>query len=90
MGYAQGMTEKKDDRRRRIQVELTSVGIQFPVSIGIGFLIGHYLDKWLNLYPLLTIIFSVLGVVAAFVNVFRLNAELNRLEKEEQDEREGQ
>ena len=84
------MTEKKDDRRRRIQVELTSVGIQFPVSIGIGFLIGHYLDKWLNLYPLLTIIFSVLGVVAAFVNVFRLNAELNRLEKEEQDEREGQ
>ncbi|MCK5878641.1 MAG: AtpZ/AtpI family protein [Holophagae bacterium] len=82
------MIEKKNNRRTRILAELTSVGIQFPVSIGIGYLMGHYLDKWLGLYPILTIVFSILGVIAAFVNVFRLNAELNRIEKEEREEKE--
>ena len=84
--YADAMNEGKDNRRRRIMAELTSVGIQFPVSIGIGYLMGHYLDKWLDLYPILTIVFSIFGVAAAFMNVFRLNAELSRIEKEEQKE----
>ncbi len=82
------MKERKDGRRRRILAELTSVGIQFPVSIGIGYLMGHYLDKWFHCYPVLTIIFSLFGVAAAFINVFRLNAELNRLEREEREEKE--
>jgi len=82
------MIEKKNNRRTRVLAELTSVGIQFPVSIGIGYLMGYYLDKWLGLYPILTIVFSILGVIAAFVNVFRLNAELNRIEKEEREEKE--
>jgi len=80
------MKADKDNRRKSIVAELTSVGIQFPVSIGIGYLFGHYLDKWLGLDPILTIVFSVLGVIAAFINVFRLNAELSRIEKEELEE----
>ncbi|NOZ12189.1 MAG: AtpZ/AtpI family protein [Acidobacteria bacterium] len=86
--YPATMKEEKDGRQKRILAELTSVGIQFPVSIGIGYLMGRYLDKWFHLYPVLTIVFSLFGVAAAFINVFRLNAELNRLEREEREEKE--
>ncbi len=72
-------------KKRKIWAELSSAGIQFPVSIGIGYLIGKYLDKWSGLYPYMTIIFSIFGVIAAFVNIFRLNAELTKLEEEEKE-----
>ncbi len=84
------MPETNDKRRTRLLAELSSIGIQFPVSIGIGYLMGHFLDKWLKLYPVMTIVFSIFGVVAAFINVFRLNSELNRIEKDEQDDRTDQ
>ncbi len=81
---------KKDEtkikaQKRKLWAELSSAGIQFPVSIGIGYLIGKYLDRWFNTYPYLTVIFSIFGVIAAFVNIFRLNAELTKLEKEEKE-----
>ncbi len=81
---------KKDEKqikaqKRKLWAELSSAGIQFPVSIGIGYLIGKYLDRWFNTYPYLTVIFSIFGVIAAFVNIFRLNAELTKLEKEEKE-----
>ncbi|BBB32717.1 ATP synthase protein I [Thermotomaculum hydrothermale] len=70
-------------QKRRLWAELSSAGIQFPVSIGIGYFMGKYLDKWFNTYPYLTIIFSIFGVVAAFVNIFRLNSQLTKLEEKE-------
>jgi len=75
-------------KRLGLVADLTTVGIQFPVSIGIGYLIGKYLDNFFGTYPWLTVIFAILGVASAFVNVFRLNARLNKLDKErrEQDE----
>ena len=76
-------------RKRKIWAELSSAGIQFPVSIGIGYFIGKYLDKWFETYPYLTVIFSVFGVAAAFVNIFRLNAELTKLEEKEREEDEN-
>ncbi len=85
--------KKDSNERMRLVAELASVGIQFPVSIGIGFLIGKGLDMLFKTEPVLTWIFSVFGVVAAFVNVFRLNAELSRVEAEQsngKDEPEGQ
>lgn len=67
----------------RMIAELASIGIQFPVSIGIGYLIGHALDNWLNTFPYLTAVFSVFGIAAAFVNMFRLTAELGRMEEKD-------
>jgi len=81
--------EKKNlkAQKRRLWAELSSAGIQFPISIGIGYLIGKYLDKWLNTYPYLTVIFSIFGVAAAFLNIFRLNAQLTKIEEEEREEK---
>ncbi len=70
--------------RAKVIAELASLGIQFPVSIGIGYGMGWLLDRWLGWYPVMTIIFSLFGVAAAFVNLFRLNAELSRIEEREQ------
>jgi F0F1-type ATP synthase assembly protein I len=64
-----------DDKEKRSQVqgvyEAVTLGVMFPVAIGIGYLLGHWLDGLLGLWPWLTIIFTALGVAAAFVNLFR-------------------
>ena len=54
-------------------LEASAIGWMFPLSIGIGFLIGYGLDRWLHFWPWLTVIFSVLGIAAAFVNLFRMS-----------------
>jgi len=45
---------------------LSSIGIEMGVAVLIGYLMGHYLDKWLGSDPWLTVAFVVLGVVAGF------------------------
>jgi F0F1-type ATP synthase assembly protein I len=64
-----------DDKEKRSQAqavyEAATLGLMFPVAIGLGYLFGHWLDGLLGLRPWLTIIFTALGVAAAFVNLFR-------------------
>lgn len=62
--------QKKRDLRQL--VEASSIGWMFPIAIGLGYVMGHYLDKWLGTDPWLTIIFTLLGIIAAFRNLFRL------------------
>jgi ATP synthase protein I len=50
---------------------LSAVGIAFVLAIGIGFLIGYWLDRWLGTSPLFTLVFFFLGVAAGIVNVVR-------------------
>lgn len=55
-------------------VELTvfaSVGTQLAVSIFIGFGAGYWLDKWFGTRPAMMLLFTVLGVAAGFLNVYR-------------------
>ncbi len=64
-----------DDKQRRNAkhvLEASSLGFMFPIAIGLGFVWGHYMDKWFGTKPWLTIIFTVFGVIAAFVNLFRI------------------
>ena len=49
----------------------SSVGLMFPASILVGYLIGHLLDKIFNTDPVLMIIFVLYGIAAAFVNLFK-------------------
>jgi F0F1-type ATP synthase assembly protein I len=62
------------------------VGIQFPVAMALGYFWGKWMDGLFGTEPWLTIIFSILGVVAGFVNLFRITLatarEEERLEKE--------
>jgi ATP synthase protein I len=62
---------------------LTSLGITFPVSIVLGGAIGYYLDDKLGTLPWFSAVFLVLGVVAAFVNLFRTLRRFDELEAED-------
>jgi ATP synthase protein I len=73
---------KKQLRRARLWLDVSVVGIQFPVAIGIGFLAGRWLDAQLNTKPWLTIIFALFGIAAGFVNLFRITAQAEQAEKE--------
>ncbi len=49
-----------------------AIGIQFALSIFVGFAIGYYLDKWLKTFPWMTAIFLIFGIIAAFRELFRI------------------
>ena len=65
-----------DDERKRRQLqwfaEASSIGWMFPIAMALGAGIGWWLDKLFGTKPWLTAIFGALGVIAAFVHLFRL------------------
>lgn len=71
------MNSRKDDKRRTLkQLNLAlSVGMVFPVSIVIGYVIGYFLDRWLGT-TWLKILFLLIGVAAGFVNFIRMVSQL--------------
>ena len=68
--------DKQGDEFRR-EFEASSIGWMFPIAMGLGFGVGYGLDKLFHTWPWLTAIFSILGTIAAFVNLFRLGAGKN-------------
>lgn len=65
-----------DDKRAKYQgyYEAATLGLTFPIAIGVGYLLGHWLDGVFGIKPWLTIIFTAFGIAAAFVNLFRAGA----------------
>ena len=64
-----------DDKKRseyRQLFEASAIGWMFPIAIGLGALWGWGMDKLFGTSPWLTIIFTVFGVIAAFINLFRM------------------
>lgn len=64
-----------DDKKRREYrqlLEASSIGWMFPIAIALGFGWGYGMDKLFGTWPWLTAIFSAFGVIAAFVNLFRI------------------
>jgi len=49
---------------------LSTVGLSMGIAIGIGALVGHYLDKKFGTAPWLFFIFLGFGVAAAFRNLY--------------------
>lgn len=49
----------------------TGAGIEMAIIIGVFVAMGWYLDKWLELSPLLTIIFLFLGLASAMYRIFK-------------------
>lgn len=74
--------EKPEDRSLFRQLfTVGSVGIQFALSIFVGFGIGYYVDKFLGTFPWFTIVFLILGIFAAFRELFRLAKREDRNDK---------
>lgn len=51
--------------------EALTLGFLFPVAIGVGYGAGYGLDRLFHTKPWLTIIFTILGICGAFVQLFR-------------------
>ena len=70
------MQPPADDERKRRQVQWLAnaygAGIAFPAGIGGGALLGWWLDTLFGTKYWLTAILATFGVIAAFINLFRL------------------
>jgi F0F1-type ATP synthase assembly protein I len=73
---------KKQLQQARLWLDVSIVGIQFPVAIAIGYFFGRWLDGLLNTEPWLMIVFALFGITAGFVNLFRITAQAGRAEKD--------
>jgi len=73
---------KKQLRRARLWLDVSIVGIQFPVAIALGFFFGRWLDGQFNTHPWMTMIFALFGIAAGFINLFRITAQASRAEEE--------
>lgn len=51
---------------------LIHIGINMVVATLVGYFIGKVLDDYFNTTPYLTVIFLILGIAAAFKEVFRV------------------
>jgi F0F1-type ATP synthase assembly protein I len=66
------------ERRRRTAASVrriadaSSLGLAFPIAIAIGYFFGRWLDGVCSTSPWLTIVFSFFGIIAGFVNAFRV------------------
>ena len=68
-------------QQARTWVNVSIVGIQFPVAIAIGFFFGRWLDRMFGTWPWLTGIFALFGIAAGFINLFRITAAAERDEQ---------
>ena len=48
----------------------STVGLSMALSVGIGAVLGHYLDKKFDTHPWLFFIFLGFGIAAAFRNLY--------------------
>jgi F0F1-type ATP synthase assembly protein I len=76
------MKSGPDVSRRARWALLTSVGIMFPVSITLAAAFGYFLDRKLHTLPWFSAIFLILGIAAAFINLFRTLNQFEKLDEE--------
>lgn len=65
------MTTEKQKQNKQL-LEASSLGLMFPLAMGLGFAWGYGMDKLFGTRPWLTAIFTGFGVIAAFINLFRI------------------
>jgi ATP synthase protein I len=58
-----------------------SVGLMLVVCIFVGVGLGVLLDHWLGSRPWLTLLGLLVGIVAGFINVFRMISSLGQADK---------
>ena len=63
---------RKQRRNLRHVAEASSLGLMFPIAIAIGYFWGKWMDRVFDTTPWMTYIFTACGLIAAFVNLFRI------------------
>ena len=64
-----GNRNQRTDAIRALS-QLSQIGIMIISCIGVGIFIGWMLDRWLGTSPWLLLVFTVLGIIAAFRSIF--------------------
>ena len=73
----------KESRKIFEQLTLVSqLGLTMVGSIGLGFAIGYFLDKWLGTRGIFLVLFILLGIGGGGYTVYRQIRELEESEKE--------
>jgi len=62
----------KKIRQNETLLEASSIGLMFPIAMALGYFWGWGMDKLFHTSPWLTWIFTGFGVIAAFINLFRI------------------
>ena len=63
--------DDKQGRDFRQMMEASSIGWMFPIAMALGFGWGYGMDKLFGTSPWLTVTFTIFGIIAAFINLFR-------------------
>jgi len=50
---------------------LSTIGVSLVAATAIGWAIGYGLDRWLGTGPWLMLVFTLFGIAAGFLNLFR-------------------
>jgi ATP synthase protein I len=58
-------------RALRNAAQLSAIGLTLVLATVIGFGMGFLLDRWLGTRPWLMMLFTILGIVAGFVEMIR-------------------
>lgn len=67
---------KNESEAYRIIGVIGSFGFTTAGAVAGGYFIGSYLDKKLNTYPWLMLLFMLLGMVASFIEFFKVTRKL--------------
>jgi ATP synthase protein I len=73
--------EPRDERPPGLGVMASryfALGLEMGFSVIIGFGVGYLVDRALHTLPWFTLMFSLLGAAAAFVDVYRAVRDLER------------
>jgi ATP synthase protein I len=81
LGYNDAMAD--NDSPFRVIWRASLVGINLVTTTFVGFVIGYYLDKWLGTRPWLMVVFTLLGIVAGFRDLFRIARESSRQNRQD-------
>jgi ATP synthase protein I len=85
------MTNKeREQEKRREWLRLAAIGPHFLATTLIGFGIGYKIDQWSGTGEIWTIIFSMLGIAAGFLNLFRELSLVNAAEERRRREDEAE
>ncbi len=61
----------------------TRMGVEFVVATGVGALMGHFLDAWLETDPWFLALGVVFGGAAGTLNVYRIASQMATPEEDE-------
>lgn len=58
-----------DDKKRLLMV--ANCGVEFAVAVFIGSMIGLWIDRYFDKFPIFLVIFFLFGCVSGYLNVIR-------------------